>query len=451
MSIIWLTVFQGIEARNLLRTDFFDILSRNNQLKIVLLVNSQSKKIHMEKEFSRFNVVIEVVDSVESSALSKIFSLLKYIFINTDRIRIRHRVAWSEGGNVFAYLIKRTLTLILANSWCRRVYRYLDYSLSNKRPIALFERYPPSLFVSAHLFGETESSLVRQARKLGVKTIGVINSWDKLVSRGMIRTLPDHLIVHNEIIKDEAVCYADMPVKEISVVGIPHYDYFFTSTPRSRQALGDRVGMGLSPYLLFCPTGQFYSDSDQIILDKLIEFKKQGIIPHDHRILVRYPPNDIVDINHSKYLVGDVFFYQPGIRFSVKRGIDWDMGRDDCLLLMDMLYWCEMVICPPSSVSVDAAIFDRPIINVKIPGDNRWSNKNINLFYDSDHYKKLLSTDGVKVTNDFKELAEAIKKYLSDPSVCHEGRLRIVQEQCWRTDGLSGMRMAQVVLNLLDV
>ncbi|MBA4320190.1 MAG: hypothetical protein C0412_17470, partial [Flavobacterium sp.] len=278
---------------------------------------------------------------------------------------------------------------------------------------------------------------------------GLINSWDKITSRCAVRLLPDYLMVHNDIIKKEALDHIDMKKERIKVVGIPHYDIFVNSKPSPKEEFYKSIGADINKkILLFCPVGKFYSDLDVEMINIISDFQIKNSIPANTQILVRFPPNDTVDTSNIKNKEV-VIFEQPGKMFSVQRGIDWDMNNTDNQHLLDTLYYSSLVICPPSSISVDAAVFNKPIINIKFKRTGKkYANQNINLFYDSDHYKKLIDTSGVKIVNNKVELLYWINKYLNNPEIDYQGRKLIIKEQCWKLDGQSGKRVADFLLSL---
>ena len=51
-------------------------------------------------------------------------------------------------------------------------------------------------------------------------------------------------------------------------------------------------------------------------------------------------------------------------RFSNKRGVDWDMSNNDLRHLHDTLENISILICYASSISIDAIVFDKPVINI---------------------------------------------------------------------------------------
>lgn len=452
MKTIFIPIFQGVEARNILRTDIFDILSNNEDIRLVILVSSEEKKNYFQKEFKSPNVEFVVVDEYKIPKRNGIFTFLKFNLLRTKRMDIGRRIELSESRNYLDYIFKFVFNRVFANNFFRQITRFLDYYLiKDYNFINIFEKYKPDLVFLAHLFSDKEISILRQAKKRNVSTIGLINSWDKLTSRGIIRILPDKLIVHNEIIKKEAMKYADMKENDIEIVGIPHFDIYKKIKPLEKNEFFDEMKVDKhKKIILFCPTGQFYSNIDSELLNLLIESQIKDLISHDVQIIVRFPPNDVVNLESVRN-IENVIIEQPGLRFSSKRGMDWDMSEKDNKHLLDLLYNSSLVVCPPSSISIDAAVFDKPIINIKFEQYNSgYKNQNINLFYDVDHYNNIIKTGGIKIVKDEQELIFWINKYLDDPKIDSEERKIIVSEQCYNLDGKSGEKTANFILKYLN-
>src|SRR3989338_5218191 len=187
---IFIPIFQGVEARNILRTDIFKILRRQNDLRIVLFVTSQDRKEYFEKEFFGQNIVYEVAPFYRSPAFQWFFGFLKFNLINTKTIDLKRRIQLEQDGNRLKYFSKFLINRLFANKFFRKTIRTLDYLLvkdDNYREY--FDKYRPDMVFLAHLFSDTKISFLRQAKKMGIKSVGLINSWDKITSRCMVRLL----------------------------------------------------------------------------------------------------------------------------------------------------------------------------------------------------------------------------------------------------------------------
>ena len=185
------------------------------------------------------------------------------------------------------------------------------------------------------------------------------------------------------------------------------------------------------------------------MIDLLYELRQKGRFG-DHAVLrVRFPPNDYFDyeeINKRPFLRYDY----PGVRFSKKRGVDWDMSPRELSHLTDTLRHMSLLICYGSSMSVDAALLDKPVININFePVTCKSTDLSAVKFYGMTHYKKALETGGIRLVNSERELIKWVTAYLENPSLDHDGRARLAREQCQFLDGRSGERIGKFILKQL--
>src|SRR3989344_13302 len=461
IKTIFVTIFQGVEFRNLVRSDVCKLLAASPNIRLIFFTNSEVKKKYYASEFNGPNIVYEVIENYRpTSPLNGIFWFLKFNLIKTKTIDIKREQQLRREKKYFKHFLKLVFNRLFARKFFRRIARFADWRLVRDDFFApYFKKYQPRLVLAAHLFSDMEGALVRQAKKMGVPTVGVINSWDKLTARCMIRILPDKLMVHNRLVKEDAAKYADMASADILVTGLPHFDFYINE---GRTPKEDFFGKnGLKPeekIILFCPAGtvkdleahakseKFYSqysdpDTETIaLLDGLIA---SGELGDNLRLVVRFPPND--NVNISGGYKTKVVFQTPGRRFTLDRGQDWDMNRDDFKELADTLYYSSVVLTYPSTMVIDAAAFKKPVINLDIDFPNTPRNF-LTWFYEVDHYQPVLKTKAAPVVKTKAEMAEWIKKFLKDPEINKKEREELVKLECEPFDGRAGQRVADFVL-----
>lgn len=443
---IFISLFQAIEFRNIVRTDIYQELVQRPDIRLVFFTDSRAKKEHYESEFRSPNVVYEVIEEYRPGVFTPFFRFLKFNLIRSSTIDLKRVWELRKSGNYPKFFFKFIFNRIFARGSVRKIARQLDYSLVCERLFgSYFTQYQPSLVFLAHLFSDIEIAMLREAKRRGVKTIGLINSWDKLTARSMLRLLPDEMIVHNELVKKDAVAHADMDPRRIHVVGIPHFDYY-VNTPRTPKAdfyrkYGLRDGERI---ILFCPAGPAASDADSKMLVFLTDICAHAPLPYPVRLFVRYPPNDRITVPPD---YPNVVFQMPGKRFSLERGTDWDMNSADFQSLADTLYHSSIVLSYASTISIDAAVFDRPIINLKIdfPGLRPTTE-----FYRVDHYQPVLATGAVQLVSAREELSRWIQRYLEHPELKRAERARLVTEQCGVLDGRAGKRVAAILIDYMN-
>lgn len=452
MKTILIPIFQGVEALNILRTDIFGKLSGQKEIRIVLLVPSIYKLNYYKKEFKESkNLTYEVFDSYKSGFLDRGFSWLKVHLLKTDTIDIKRKLKLEQTGNILHYYSSFIFNRIVARTFFIKIARLLDYHLvRNNNFKEIFNKYQPDVVFLAHLFGDTEIAILREAKKRNIKSVGFINSWDKLTSRCILRILPDWLIVPNEITKKEAIKYHDVKNETIFISGPPQFDLYkkILFTPREEFCKNLNIDP-LKKIILFCPIGRTFSAADWNIVEILNRLFESGHLGSGVHVIVRFPPNDTVEIrdNINK---GRFSFVVPGVRFSSERGVDWDMNFNDLQSLADNIYHSSLAICFFSTMSIDASILNKPVINIDfsaIKSDSFY--KTPRPFSGMSHYKNILQYGGIQLVKNELELSEIINSYLENPEKDSIGRKKIAEEQVWKLDGMAGERIADFIFNLL--
>ncbi len=444
MKTVFLAIFQGVEAKNILRTSVLPELLNDPDIRLVFFARTPERAEYYRKEFSDSRIVYEAADWKPQGRLERFFALLKFQLIRTATTDLRRRMELDLRGNYLKYAFGRALNVLIARPNARRVARWLDRHLVREPGFApFFERYRPDVVLLAHLFDDPEIALLREAKRRGVPTIGFVNSWDKLTARAAIRILPDELLVYNDIVRAEAIRHADMPAERIHVVGIPQYDLYYGYRPTPRRDFLRALGIAPEKRLiLYAPMGETFSSADWDIIDLLKGWLEHGALGSDIELFIRFQPNDFVDeveLSRRPWLKYD----RPGIRFSRTRGVDWDMSGEELERLADTLAHISLLVCYASSISVDAAIFGKPVINIdfeiKPPAELMRSPTQ---FYRMEHYQKALASGGIRLVDSPQALAEWIRTYLARPETDRAGRRRLVAEQCGPADGKAGERIA---------
>ena len=450
MKTIFVSVLQAVQAKNILRTGIYRRLIAEPDLKVVLLVGSPEHARYYGAEFSHPRLVYEVIAPYRPRGLDRLFAGLKFLLIRSETFDLRRRMRLEDEGGYVRYGVSWLSNRVFARRSVRRTARFLDRLLVRRTPFGpLFERYHPDAVMLAHLFDDAEIAILREARRRAVPVIGFVNSWDKLTGRAMLRLLPDKLIVFNGIVREEAVRFADMDGRDIFVGGLPHYDRYVTNRPSPRGEFCRAFGIPPEHHILvYAPNGKYSAKADGPLIDFLQEAITSGRISNAS-LLVRFQPNDRVDmaeVERRPWLHYDI----PGKRFSSERGVDWDMDERDTQRLIDTLAHAAVFLCYTSSLSVDAAVFDKPVININfelVPIAKR-ADSPIH-YYCMEHYRKAVESGGIRVVSSPHDLIEWVNRYLAHPETDGEGRRRLVARQCGAMDGRAGERIAEFFLAAL--
>jgi len=122
----------------------------------------------------------------------------------------------------------------------------------------------------------------------------------------------------------------------------------------------------------------------------------------------------------------------------------------------DVLEWvntfrhADVVVNLASTVTIDAAVFDRPVVNLDYdpePGQpNQALIKDVNHLWT--HFKPIAESGGVWLVNNTHEMVQALETYLAHPELHREQRSWIAKHVCGFLDGKCGERAAIAILQL---
>lgn len=310
---------------------------------------------------------------------------------------------------------------------------------------------PPDVLVTTGPFQYEQPAVIATAKKLGIPVLCLIPSWDNLSTKNRMVFKYDGYLVWSERTKQElGEYYPETRNRPVFVVGAPQFDPFFQK--RFQQTREEFcAGQGLRPEL---PIILHALGSPNFLREEggaleLARRIKQGELG-DVQLVVRPHPAHHNDATLEKR------FSEFGPRVIVQKTPQAGAqpsarSQDESQILewVNTFRHLDVLVNTSSTVAVDAAIFDRPVINLDYdsePGQpNQQLIKDINHLWT--HYKPVAESGGVWQVNNPDELIAAIRKYLAQPELHREKRRWLVEYVCGFADGKCGHRMAQGILD----
>jgi hypothetical protein len=181
-----------------------------------------------------------------------------------------------------------------------RVWRVIEKrGPASERVTALLREVAPDVvLVSPTIWPKNpiEADYVFAARKLGIPTVGYLNSWDNLTSKGTVHVLPDAYIVWNEALAEEAEQIHLIPRRTIRITGAPHLDHFFDLQPsRPRAEICRALGCpDDGPYLVYlCSSRTLIADESHVV-SRLADAFERRLGDRAPTIVVRPHPTNPV-------------------------------------------------------------------------------------------------------------------------------------------------------------
>lgn len=447
-----ITAFHSFITKNILNTKVFSTLVSLDDWQIALVV-PKSKISFFEEVYGCFNVMVKGVDteSLNHDWSVRFFSRLFFSIQDSHylhykkRERLDKRLTWIGQINYLREIVftKFLSRLVLAHPFWRKCFLLV---VKPKEISALFDEVKPDVVFSTDIFDETDVLFEAESRRRGVPLIAMVRSWDNCYSKGVLRVIPDEIIVNNDVLKEEIVAMHQADPKHVFVGGLPQFDHFINEPRTDREKFFSKTGLNLNKkVVLFAPAGAILSDTDWQICEILDRAIKEGEIKKPSQVLIRNHPGHPADL--SKVRGSENFIIEtPGKVFD-NNPKKTEITKDDSQHLADSVYYADVVVYIATTLGLDSLVFDKPQIIIDFDGWERrdyWHS--VKRYHDEDHMKKMIACGGVRIASSPKELIKYINDYLNNPSLDQEGRDRAKIQQLYKLDGKSGERIGNFIL-----
>jgi len=311
----------------------------------------------------------------------------------------------------------------------------------------------PDIVLAMHPFLESQMATVAAAKNIGVPVLAFITSWDNITTKSRLIYQYDGYIVWSEQMKRELhQFYPQSRNRPVTIAGAPQYDVF--KQPQyhiSRESFLNLYGLDAArPVILYCLGSPNMIREDYGALQFVERIADHEILSKAQVIVRAHPGHlekDLTEIEKIRRRFPLVVIQDPHRHWQkfpfqgVEAIIEW----------VNTVRHADVVINLSSTMSVDAAIFDRPIINLDFdpePGSpNQQMIKEVNRSWN--HFSPIAQSGGIWMVASIDEMIVATATYLESPGLHSEHRLWIVEHVCGKVDGLAGKRMAEAVLRLL--
>lgn len=453
---ILFNITHGFQARMLLRSQISDTLLARGARLIIVAPNSDEP--YFQQEFDHPQITLEPMPRQAGRVEALMANLRQYFLMNPSLgATLNHKNEAYRRRQPKFYWFARAVNSVLGRvTVLRRAYMALEAKLFPGHEFdELLARHRPALVVTGTPgYTLKDVHLLRAARRLGILTATVMLSWDNLTSKGYMGATPDHLLVWSDLMTDEAVRYHGYPSSQIQWCGAAQFDHYHGFGERFdadawRGAQGIPGDAALLVYGTINPT---ILPHEIDLLRELVELVNQNRFSRPCYLWIRLHPQVIqgafkVGVEPFEALAGPrVRVEKPPVRDSA---LSWDLPKEDAEHLASLMAAANVVITTSSTLSIDAACTDTPIVNIFYDGpepvDQALSARR---FRDYTHYAEILKTGGIAEALSRDELVAAVNRYLANPRLDAEGRQAILRQQFNRLDGKAGIRTAQTLLTL---
>lgn len=448
-------ITRGLIVRNIIRTDVYRRLKANTNLRVIFLVLDRAVE-DFRKEFrDAGDEIIPITTPVTNRLRSIYLKIFARCLVWTDSSKMISFVGkFSEKKrNSFVHQILFTTVGFFGRfSWIKKIFRWAEMNMFPEKYFdSLFRGREIDVLFTPDIQGKIDTALLKSAKRFRVKTVAMTKGWDTLCQR-LIRALPDTLIVQSETVKQDAIQYQNIPGSRVMVAGFPQFDFYHKKEWfMGREEYCQRFGLDPARAILFFGSSGAWTSHDSLTMHTIYQLMRENAFSKPCSLILR--PH-FSNVTHKPYRD---FTNLPNVyvddTYTLCNFIDnWNPSDEDNKMLVNTLRHADIVITYLSTLVLEAAIVDKPIINLGFGGQFDTEGRDVTWrLFQRTHYQPIVKTNAVTVVQNTDELIHAINNYLKEPSLHAEGRKTLRDQWCYGADGLAGSRVATHILRELNL
>jgi CDP-glycerol glycerophosphotransferase (TagB/SpsB family) len=323
----------------------------------------------------------------------------------------------------------------------------------------LFEKYQPSLIVSRTPGWRLDRYILREAAQRGIRTAAVIVGWDNPSSYCQNGAPVDHITCWSEIQKEELVLGSDWDSARVQISGVPAYDgYFRREWVIPREDYFRQHGLDLNLKLLSyaCSFETLHPNFPN--MKALVDLVVNNRFTEPCQLLIRFHPNHFIKNSRfedeRKQTVEYVRNF-PRVHLVEPVSLGGGLGHysgEDMAEKASMMAWSDVFLTVYSTMVVETAIHDRPIISVTIDTPGGWNMKDVyslplTAIGDWPTHQRFRLSGAGRVAASQEQVREITDFYLIHPEADSAERRKFISDECTFIDGSAGRRTAENILS----
>ena len=428
---------RGEAIKNFVYTGISDTLRKSYHLVFLSVIPNQEIKKYLEskcdefyelrEDFSASSYSKEVLNVLQIAHAKDLNSVTGNLKLLKDDVSSRKNLKSKIVRNLrkfFASFYKSKKSLAkLTDYYTRLQYKRKNVVYYEK---ILKEVQPDIVFNSSHIHNRISLDVVYAAKKLNIKTLTFLFSWDNLTSQGRILPNYDLYISWNEKIKQDLTrIYPHIKSDDVFVTGSPQFDFHFNQDYiLSKEELYTELGIDLNKKIVLYSTGMaYYTPKEYKIVEEIQKVLEK--VDTDLQLVVRIyakddntPYYDLREKN-KKIIVPDHYWELNYLTPTIK----------DIKLFTSLVHYSCMGMNVASTVSLDLMMHEKPVINIAFnpPNEDIYPNDYLKI-YDFDHYKPIVESKAVRLAKSVDELHEVVTAYNNDPSLDDNYRKALIKK-----------------------
>ncbi|NWG32925.1 MAG: CDP-glycerol glycerophosphotransferase family protein [Chloroflexi bacterium] len=389
--------------------------------------------------------------------------------INTEAMDSHLWEVWAENSWKFRlgiWIPSALAILLLRNfAWARKLLVRIQNRFTPDPGLYtdLFERYPPDLVIASTPGWRMDRYLLRESARRGIPNMTVIVGWDNPSSYSVSGADVQWATCWSQLQKDELVFGSDWNPDRVHIGGIPSYDgYFRKQWLMPREEYFKLHNLDPNRKLISYASSFVHFAPNFPNIEALAKLVSSDSLAEPSQLLIRLHPSHFQDkpkiFAEERRRVFELEKKYPHVHVVQPKPLGGSLGYyggEDMDEKASMLAYSDVFVTVYSTMVVEAAVHDTPIVAAVIDSPNGWNHpKKFSLSLkeigDWPTHKRFRDAKAGLVVTHETELRNALNSYLKDRTIDSAQRLNFIANEITFTDGTSGRRTAEFILKVLE-
>ena len=449
------TVFMFLPSRlhisDVIHTEYIKEIAEKYRVVVLLPTQEPDLRVDASGYFTHQNVSYHGIPHFTGKYWTLFDWLLRPECIR--RFEDNPAVAWRNDNarrvDVRRRILHRVMQVLPKRLFSTDFFSFLERLTMPHRPVfnAYVKRYHPDLVLLATPGVKlVEPYIIACAHRLGIPTVAFDFSWDNLTTYPRHVRKTKYLICWNEFHREMAKELHDYKDEQLFVAGVLRFDAYFRALEGEESREAFLSSRGLDPKrktLLYAARsyGTFHTD----FIRAFIRWQKEGAFAESLNLFVRIHPIDPAGAYDEFLNIPNVHIGLAGTHkestVSGPDGVETEEG--DWVIKKDSIRHSDICLNLASTFSIEAFIFDKPVINVGfVPPFSG--------ILEFPHYAPVVEAGAVRVAQKMEDILTYINGYLKDPSQERQARADIVEKFVAPTDGFSYRRNIAFIDEIME-
>ena len=301
---------------------------------------------------------------------------------------------------------------------------------------------------------ELEGVVTRWAGHHQLPCLHVIGNYDHVSSKGFRGITPNILLVWGPQMLEDAVAYQGIAFPRIQVVGSLRYNSINKEKLQERSFFLKSIGLEPDANTIVF-AGHAYASQYFEVLAMYLDLLASG---ERCQIILRLYPNKT--FMNSVYIEPLIYyakslprtylsFADPYYKYGYTDKEVLQVEEDE---LWNSLNSCDVLVEYYSTIALEGAIFDKPIIHMHyLPQTAQPYVKKPIQFptWDQIHNRRILVSGAVQVAHTRQELMTSIQESFRNPGKLAEQRKKLIDSECGPLDGMASDRLLHACSQVL--